>query len=133
MHQNLLVLIPSKEILKSASLSATAHFRETGDGSVYDLPHLIILGRTDRNRFDRRNFTLTLTFKDRMEKTDFGYVLPVNEMESLEELQREYGLDIARTGLWFSVTSGWNLEIPASDRQKLGMLKWMGDGYTLLQ
>lgn len=133
MDRNLLVLIPSKEILKYADVSGTAHFRETGDESVYALPHLIILGETDRTGFDRRNFRMKMTFMSKMEKTDFGFVLPVLEMAELEALQMEYGLKACRTGLWFSAREGWSLDMAPSENQRLGMLKWMGDGYTLLQ
>ena len=133
MKQNLLVLIPSKEIIKSAYSSAVEHFRLTGDESVYALPNYIILGYTSKNSFERRTLSHKIEFKEEMVKTSFGFVLPLEDPTYINLLQDEYALNREESGLWFSNNMGWSVKMPHSEKQKLALLKWHIDGYLLLQ
>lgn len=134
MNGNLLVLVVGKEVAKALRNAKTLHFRSTGDSSVYLLPEVLILGRWNRKRFDRRTLHLELEFSNKAEKTEHGYLLPVVDSTGLEALKKELGIEDTASGLYVSRDiEPEELLVPHSSVQKIAMLTDEGEGYILLQ
>ena len=134
MNENLLVLIMDKEAKGKTRELKKSLFRQSGEISLFSIPPVIILGRTEKKGFERKSWKHCISFTtDNALMTDFGYVL--NESGTLSSIQKELSLDIRPAGLYISaapVPFTSCMHINAS-KLRLAMLKCTEYGYQLLQ
>lgn len=134
MSENLLVLVPDKPAAGKTRETRNALYALCGEASLYALPPVIILGKTEKNGFERKSWhkDITLTPADAL-MSGFGFVL--HEEETVTAIQKELGLEVTPSGLYIAA-----VQVPLPDyisikmkRLRLALLKKTECGYSLLQ
>ena len=134
MSENLLVLMPDKPAEGKTREARKAIYALCGEASLYALPPVLILGKTEKNGFERKSWhkDITLTSADALMSV-FGFVL--HEEETVTAIQKELGLEVTPSGLYIAavpVPLPSNIEIKMK-RLRLALLKKTEYGYSLLQ
>ncbi len=107
---------------------------QSDDETIERLPPMIILGETEERSFDRKHFTLKLTFSSPSVLTEHGYLLVPDEEESLREVARELGIKNELCGLYVSERTPLLNFVPFTcTHQRLVMIKPFQEGFLLLQ
>ena len=93
MSENLLVLVPDKPAEGKTREARKTVYALCGEASLYALPPVIILGKTEKNGFERKSWhkDITLTSADALMSV-FGFVL--HEEETVTAIQKELGLEV---------------------------------------
>ncbi len=134
MSENLLVLVPDKPAEGKTREARKAIYALCGEASLYALPPVIILSRTERNGFERKSWhkDIRLTSSDAL-MSGFGFVL--HEEETVSAIQEELGLEVTPSGLYIAAVQlplPGNIEIKIK-KLRLALLKKTDCGYCLLQ
>lgn len=133
MSGNLLVLVPDKPAEGKTREARKAVYALCGEASLYALPPVIILGKTEKNGFERKSWhkDIRLTSSDAL-MSGFGFVL--HEEETVSAIQEELGLEVTPSGLYIAAVP---LPLPAIEikikKLRLALLEKTDCGYCLLQ
>lgn len=121
----------SEEVFSALRRKLTS---EHDDETIQRLPPMIILGETDQRSFDRKHFSLSLTFSTAAVRTALGYLLIPDEEAQLEKIASDLGVFPEHCGIYVSERS------PLSDfqpftctHQKLVLVKPYQEGFLLVQ
>lgn len=76
LNSHFLVLTVDRNAARTVREAQKEHYEATGDWSVYCLPVAVMLGPSEKERFDRKTWHEEVTFSSSsIRKTSYGYVL----------------------------------------------------------
>ena len=134
MSENIFALVSDKDFENKLFLMRKSLFKDTLDESIFSLPPYLILGKTERNAFDRRHYNLKLTFDGTIINSEYGLLLKPTEGSELIKIQKSLNINNSPSGIYISKRSYLTLDEPIiSKHQRLVMLKSFQDGYIVLQ
>lgn len=134
MSENIFALVSDKDFENKLFLMRKSLFKSTLDESIFSLPPYIILGKTDKQTFDRRHFNLKLIFDGTLVNSEYGLLLTPTDGSELIKIQDSLNLKPSPSGIYISKKAILNLDKPIiSTHQRLVMLKKYQDGYIVLQ
>lgn len=94
LNSHFLVLTVDRNAARSVREAQKEHYEATGDWSVYCLPVAVMLGPSEKERFDRKTWHEEVTFSSSsIRKTSYGYVLtPSSALDFLPFSTPECGI-----------------------------------------
>jgi len=127
MAKNLLILIFTKQEEALINRFRRASFEKTGDESIFALPSCVVLEETEKDRFERRSFSLPLRFEKHTTYIEGKHLFLLEK-----ELREKIGYE--KAGLFYSLNTPCLYAGPWEFKgAKLALLKWDKEGYFLLQ
>lgn len=94
LNSHFLVLTVDRNAARTVREAQKEHYEATGDWSVYCLPVAVMLGPSEKERFDRKTWHEEVTFSSSsIRKTSYGYVLtPSSALDFLPFSTPECGI-----------------------------------------
>lgn len=94
LNSHFLVLTVDRNAARTVREAQKEHYEATGDWSVYTLPVVVMLGPSEKARFDRKTWHEEVTFSSSsIRKTPYGYVLaPSSSLDFLPFSTPECGI-----------------------------------------
>ncbi len=94
LNSHFLVLTVDRNAARTVREAQKEHYEATGDWSVYCLPVAVMLGPSEKERFDRKTWHEEVTFSSSsIRKTQYGYVLtPSSALDFLPFSTPECGI-----------------------------------------
>ena len=134
MTENIFALTCDKDFENKLFLLRKKLFKLSDDETIFALPPYIILGKTEKRSFDRKNYNLKLFFDGSYVDSEYGKLLTARDDKELKEIQKSLNITPSPIGIYMSKRALPTLEeILISKHQRLVLLKSFQDGFIVLQ